>query len=107
MLEQGPVEQTIIKACMRDGIPLPKKIAEAPELQLGLELYFSAYLDLMTSRNPDSAISWATMMGYARAYEFDEEQTDDLIFYVQRLDGAHMKWARSQAPKGPPGGNPR
>lgn len=86
---------------MREGQPIPPKIANAPDLRPGLELYFSAFLDLMTSRGGtgDGPISWLTVMQYARAYEFDEEQTNDLIYHISRMDQAHMKWIREKAPK--------
>lgn len=87
---------------MKEGLPLPKKIAEAPELRLGLELYFQAYLDLMTARSGlgDGPISWTAIAEYAKVNEFDDEQREDLQYHVTMMDAAHTKWARSKQPKG-------
>lgn len=92
------MELQIIKACMREGHPLPQKIANAPELRLGLELYFGAFLDLCNSRSGmgDGPIPWTIVAEYARAYGFDEVQSEDLHYYVTAMDGVYMKWVRSK-----------
>lgn len=85
---------------MREGHPLPPKIANAPELRFGLELYFGAFLDLMTSRSGagDGPIPWTTIAEYAKAYEFDEVQTEDLFFHLTRMDAVYLKWLRAKQP---------
>lgn len=83
----------IIQQAMRDGGKMPKRIAEAPELRIGLELYYGAFMDLCTSRQGfgDGPISWSTVNEYAKTYEFDEEQRENLQFYIGRMDTAYMQ----------------
>ncbi|QBZ71727.1 hypothetical protein [Pseudomonas phage KP1] len=94
LFELGPHEQTIAKQAMRAGQPLPDRIANAPELELGLHLYLQAFFDLDSERTHAvglTPIPWTSISEYARVFEFDEEQTEDLFFFVRKLDSEHMK----------------
>lgn len=94
LLELGPIEQNIAKQAMRSGQPIPDRIANAPELEVGLQLYIQAFFDLDSERSHGMAptpIPWTSIAQYARAFEFDEEQTEDLFFHVRRLDAEHLK----------------
>lgn len=91
---QAPIEQTIIKQCLRLGHPLPKRIQDAPQLQLGLELFYDAFWDLNGCRTFGMGmgpIPWTAIKDFAQAFEFDEEQFDDLYYYVRRMDDAYLK----------------
>lgn len=93
MLEMGPVEQSIAKQAMRAGMPLPSRIANAPELLPHLVLYLQAFFDLDSERSHalvPTAIPWSSIKSYAVAYEFDEEETEDLFFFIRRMDTDHM-----------------
>jgi len=70
-------------------------------LRLGLELYFLAFLDLMSCRSGmgDGPISWVAVAEYATVNGFDLDQRDDLHYYVTVMDGVHVKWAKSKQPK--------
>jgi len=79
---------------MRAGQPLPDRIANAPELETGLQLFLQAFFDLDSERSHASGLTpipWTSIAAYARAFEFDEEQTEDLYFFVRRLDSEHLK----------------
>ena len=94
LLELGPIEQTIAKQATRAGQPIPDRISNAPELQQGLQLYMQAFFDLDCERShamAPTAIPWSSVQDYARAFEFDEEQTEDLHFFIRRIDGEHLK----------------
>jgi hypothetical protein len=87
-LEQGPTEKTIIETCIRERRPLPDAIAKAPQLFMGLELYYVAYLDLSSCRSigmAEGPIPWLAIYDYAQRLGMDEEQRDDLLFFVQSL----------------------
>jgi len=103
LLELGPHEQSIAKQAMRAGQPLPDRIANAPELQLGLQLYLQAFFDLDSERSHGqglTSIPWTSIASYAIAFEFDNDQTEDLYFFVRRLDSEHLKkLAAKQATK--------
>ena len=93
-LTQAPAEQAIIRQCMREGLPLPNRIANAPELQLGLELYYDAFWELSTSRPSGfgvGPIPWLAVCEYARAYDFDEEQSVWLQQLVRVMDKTYLE----------------
>lgn len=86
---------------MRERRPLPPAIANAPELQMGLELYYGAFLDLMTCRTMGMGpgpIPWTAINQYARAYDYSEEQEEDLQFYVSRMDQAYLEAVAKKQP---------
>lgn len=94
LFELGPHEQAIAKQAMRAGQPLPDRIANAPELETGLQLFLQAFFDLDSERSHASGLTpipWTSISAYAMAFEFDEEQTEDLYFFVRRLDSEHLK----------------
>lgn len=94
LFELAPHEQAIAKQAMQAGQPLPDRIANAPELEPGLQLYLQAFFDLDSERSHGSGITsipWSSISNYAQAFDFDEEQTEDLYFFVRRLDSEHLK----------------
>lgn len=104
LLELGPSEQNLAKQAMRAGQPIPDRIANAPELINGLELYINAFFDLDSERSHATAptpIPWRAIAEYAAVFDFDEEQRDDLFFFIKRLDSEHLKrLAEKMKPKG-------
>jgi len=94
LLDVGPHEQAIIKQAVRMGNPIPDRIANAPKLEHGLEIYLQAFFDLDTERNRGNGICpipWSSVSDYARAFEFDAEQTEDLHYFIRKLDQENMK----------------
>lgn len=101
-LEQGPTEKMIIEQCMRENRQLPRAIQGAPELFVGLSLYYGAYLDLQSTRPlgwGDGKISWTSVYEYCLANNYSEEQHEDLQFYVVKLDEAYLNWREAQRAK--------
>ncbi|URA06804.1 tail chaperonin [Xanthomonas phage Langgrundblatt2] len=95
----GPHEQTIAKQAIRAGQPIPARIANAPELHIGLELFINAFFDLDTERQAGYSIGpipWSKIKEYAFAYSFDADLTEDLFYFVKALDNAHMKRLESE-----------
>jgi hypothetical protein len=93
-LEQGPVERTIIESCMREGLPLPQRIENAPELAPGLEFYLAAFYELESSRPMGldvGPIPWTALQDYALSLGLDDEEQDDLKHHVRALDVAYLK----------------
>lgn len=100
LLEQAPHEQAIAKQAIQARQPLPDSIANAPELQAGLQLYLQAFFDLDSERSELAPIPWSSIADYAAAYDFDEEQTADLIDIIRKVDSAHInRLAEKQAAK--------
>jgi hypothetical protein len=102
MLDMGAIEQNIAKQAMLAGAPMPDRIANAPELKQGLELYLQAFFDLDSERNNSmgpSFIPWSKMLEYAKHYLFDEEQTENLFFFIRQMDSAHLKRLEKKSKK--------
>lgn len=99
---------------MRFGMPVPDRIANAPELDVGLGLYYNAFLDLTSSRPSGmglGAISYLMMAEYCVALDFDAEQRDDLLWILPRLDAKYLGWSRNKSSgslnqPAPPSGEP-
>ena len=93
-MEQGPVERNIIKECLRERLPFPQAIQKAPDLWVGLELFFGAFLDLDGDRPSGwtvRPIPWTVMMDYAQAYNITGDQRDDLLYFVRAMDKAYIE----------------
>lgn len=77
-------------------MPLPERIANAPELYLGLELYYAAFMDLTTCRGQgygtEGPISWLVIAEYADRNEIEGEQREDLFYHIQHLDAAYLEF---------------
>jgi len=102
-LEQGPYERQIIQQCMRERLPLPQRIQDAPELHLGMELYYGAFQDLHTCRPSGwgaQPIPWSAISDYADSLRLDEEQRGDLFYFVRALDGCWLDYHRSKDESG-------
>ena len=92
-LDVGAFEQTLIRQATAAGQPIPDRVANAPRLQPGLELYLNAFFDLDSERTHGfslSPIPWGSIFAYGQAYGLDKEQQDDLIYFVRKLDQAHL-----------------
>lgn len=98
----GPIEQNIAKQASLSGEQLPERIANAPTLHLGLELFLQAFFDLDSERSHGftlTPIPFTSVLTYARLYELDEEQTEDLLFLIRRMDNAHLARLDKKAKK--------
>lgn len=81
---------------MQQGIPLPEKIVNAPELLPGLEMYLTAFNRLSTCRQLGMAcgpIPYTAIGIYAEQQQFDEEHTDALYYFIEALDLAFLNWS--------------
>lgn len=71
-------------------MPIPDAIANAPEVETGLEFYLQAFLDLDSSRSLGLSmgpIPWTAINEWAKRHEVeDQEDFDDLVYMVSRLD---------------------
>lgn len=99
-LEQGSVEQTIISQCMRENLPLPDKIQNAPDLLPGLELYYLAFMELSDSRSMGMSlgpISWKVIHDYCVAIGLDTDQTEEMHYHLKQLDMCYLEHHRSKS----------
>ena len=98
MMEQGPIEQSIISQAMRSDMPLPKRIQEAPELTLGLHLFYVAFLDLAVGSS--GQISWGEVQNYGLHLDLDEETLEDLHYHIGQMDQARAQHVESKSRTG-------
>ena len=99
VLEQGPVERQIIKIAYKSRMPVPDKFNKAPTLLPGLELYFSAYDELVSFHTINAErppILWADVHEYAKHHRFDSDQRENLMHYVRDLEQAALTWRRKK-----------
>jgi hypothetical protein len=93
-LEQGPQEQWIIEQSVRKRMPLPKAILNAPELWMGLELFYTAFMDLTTCRPlgmSEGPIPWTAIVQYCDRNGIEDEQREDMFFHLRSMDTAYLK----------------
>jgi len=86
-LEQGPHERRIIEQCMRYEQEIPDAIKNAPELAIGLGMYYEAFHDLSSSR-VGNAIPWREVNHYCKEKGYSEEQQDTMHYVIASLDEA-------------------
>jgi hypothetical protein len=100
-LEQGRHEEAIIKQCLRDNKPFPKKIQDAPELQLGLFMYWGAFWDLDTCRPVADGvfhpIPWYAIDHWATVNELSEDQRECLHFIIRAMDNEFITKKQNMA----------
>jgi hypothetical protein len=93
-----------LEQCAREGLPLPKKIQEAPELRPGLDLYYYGFLDLVSCWSSGSnCIPWTAIETYCERYGLDDEQREEMHTFVAALDGVYQAHVKK---KGSIGGTP-
>lgn len=72
---------------------MPAKIANAPSLRLGLQMYLTGWLDLDSSRpaGPElTRIPWTAVNDYCLRLGLDDEQYEDMLYYIQAMDTAYI-----------------
>ncbi|RKW55983.1 MAG: hypothetical protein D8B57_02400 [Prevotella sp.] len=75
-------------------MPLPESIANAPDLQIGLELYLEAFMDLTTTRQLGMAagpIPWNYIREWGVYNELNAEQMDSLFYHIRHMDEAYLE----------------
>ncbi len=87
-----------MEQCVRENLPLPKAIQEAPSLFTGLELYYAAFLDLQNCRTGmgDGPISYTATREYGVVNEFSDEQIEDLHYFIPKLDEEYMRYSKEK-----------
>lgn len=98
-MERGPSEARIVEECVRDGIPIPERIANAPELTVGLEVFYVAFWDLCSDRPSGldlGQIPWSSIKLYCDEIDADEELREDMYHIIRGMDAAFLKHLQSK-----------
>jgi len=86
----------IVEQCVRMRAPYPDAIANAPELPPGLNLFYTAFLDLNSCRTlgySQGPIPWLAIDRYCQAHELEGEQREDVLYHVAHLDKVYLDWS--------------
>jgi hypothetical protein len=78
---------------MKERIPLPSKIQNAPVLLPGLELYYIAFNDLMASRMTGFGMGplwWSTIQQYCDHHGIVGMQAEDMQYHLRELDAVYL-----------------
>jgi hypothetical protein len=93
----------ILQQRLRDNEPIPQRIANAPELFVGLELFYLAFVELSSCRyigNAEGPIPWVSIVEYCNEYEiFDREQRDDMFYFIATMDATYLKHRSKETDK--------
>lgn len=91
--KQAPLEKGIIRNCLKSGIPYPKAIADAPELEDGNYFFFAAFMLLGSCRRYElGPIPYDIILDYCHKLELDEEQEERMISVLTQVD----EWWRGE-----------
>jgi len=94
MLVQGPVEQTIIHSCVKSGMAFPDAIANAPDLRVGLGLFWEAFWELDSCRSLGMGIGpipWLAVNEYCTVLQIVGDQRFDMYYHIRELDKAYIE----------------
>lgn len=97
MLTLGSSEQNVAKMAIRAGNKIPNAIANAPQLKGGLELYLNAFFDLDSERHHGMGampIPFSSIILYADFFGFENEQKEDLFFFIKKMDAVQLERVR-------------
>lgn len=88
------IQHSISNSAKALGRKAPESLTNIPVLIAGLELYFQAFFDLDSERNHGmglTRIPWSSVSKYAQFYDFDEDQTERLFYFISAMDSAHLE----------------
>lgn len=80
-------------------MPLPKAIADAPELELGLDLFYLAFMDLTTCRSMgfgEGPIPWSAVRDYCDEMELEGDQREDMFNHIRMMDTTYLNHRASK-----------
>lgn len=70
---------------LQHGLPLPEAIENAPQLQFGLNLFFSAWLELVLYAEGDR-IGYSDVIAYSNEHDFHDGQRFRLVEYIGAIN---------------------
>lgn len=101
-LEQEPVERKIIEQCLRENRPFPSKIADAPELRMGLIFIYEAFQELTSCRflgMAEGPIPWTAVNTYCDVYGVDFDHKQDFFYLIRALDNTYLRFQSQRQQK--------
>jgi hypothetical protein len=74
-----------------DGVVLPPVLVDQPTVPMALVLYLDAFSELDSERAHGTSLAripWSAIVRYAMFYGMDVDET---LFFVRKLDDAHLE----------------
>jgi hypothetical protein len=74
---------------------MPSWLANAPVLELGLQLYIEAFFELHAARPvgmEEGMIPWAAIWDYCERLEIVDDQKDDMFHHIHQMDLAYREF---------------
>lgn len=91
----GKTELAAIEQSSRSGQPIPAPILNAPEVEMGLELYLKAFWELSTCRTftgfGQGPIPWSAVATYCSFHGMEPDETEDFFYVINKVDDAFLK----------------
>lgn len=87
---------------MASHLPLPSKIENAPELELGLGIFLGAFYDLDSCRASgweEGPIPWTAVSEWCDRAEADTDLRDAMHHHIRALDLEYLRYKASKRPK--------
>lgn len=78
----------------QNKVPLPRWLIEKPEIPLGLEFYYRAFVDLSTCRvvgMSEGRIPWTAVNDYSIRNSLSDQDALDLWEVVAKLDMVYLE----------------
>lgn len=91
-------------------MPLPDKIQNAPDLEPGLQFYYSAWQDLHPERVQGMGVGpipHTSILIYGSSLGLEPDEMDDLKHHIRAMDTEYLKWSRKKSKEGQQNGNPK
>lgn len=101
----GAAQPVLLGQMERDGVEIPQNIAVQPTVTGDLLCYLEAFYELDTERAHGLGlvrIPWSAIVKYGKHYGFD---IDELLFFIRRMDDAHLERLRAESSNGGSGGS--
>lgn len=89
--------------CYRTGAQIPEKFKNPPEIELGNELYFTAFNELSNERENGFGIGklrWSSIAAYCGYLELDEDLSSTLHYVVRKMDDVYVEVVNEKRSKG-------
>lgn len=100
----GHIEGQLIKQAKATRQPIPARVANAPALLQGLEFYYTAFLELSTCRS-QGPIPWDKIVKYAEVHDLDQDDLQDMIFFLRSMDKVYLAHQKKAIENGKPAGS--
>ena len=93
-MEQGPNADKIVAMARKQKMPVPDKIKNAPNLSVGLVLYWRAFQDLSSDRDIGMGVGpipWTSMDAWAARNRIRGDSFERFVMILRGMDGAFME----------------